>query len=293
MNRIETILNNVRIPLQDRAKQRWSDEDLLHFLSKAQQDITKECPILKDWLIVPLQMGQALYTLPEDTTEVIECRFDGRPLHMRTHAEMDNLAVTGKLLIRSQTISANTWESRVAEDKPEAIIYDKLRRRQVRIWPTIVGDALTVSETDLETEFGLVTGIDEFAITGGDYGFPGTIMDTDEGIPLYDTSSNYGGVYGIVSEILDQTSILVHRAKLAQVLETTLDELQVDIICDDALEHFIIARAFGNDQIEKNRQTAAEHLTWYNREVVKLKDSAAINYTTNENRETRYNGMGG
>jgi hypothetical protein len=286
MSRISTILNNVRIPLNDRAKERWSDEDLLLFISKAQKDITKECPILKDWVILPLSLGQSLYVLPENTVEVIECRYDGTPLRMRTHAEMDKQAVTGELIIRSQTLNVNNWETAITEDTPTTIIYDKFRRRQIRIWPTPVSQNLTVVDTDLDTFYGLVTSVDEFTMIG-DFGFAGTILDTDEGIPLYEN-----GVYGIFSEIVDQASVLIHRAKLSDDLTSVEDELQVDIICDEAIEHFVVARAFNNDQIEKNRQTAAEHLAWYNREIIKLKDNMAVNIQANEYRETSYNSMG-
>jgi hypothetical protein len=278
MTRIASILTNVRIPLNDRAKERWSDADLLLFLSKAQKDITKEVKLLKDWVILPLAMGQSIYLLPEDTVEIIECRFDGAPMKLRTHSQM--------VLRSGVTVTGNNWETRITEDQPEAVIYDKLRRRQIRVWPTPVSETLTISDTELDTLTGIVTSVDDFTMIG-EYGFAGTILDTDEGIPAYEY-----GVYGIVSEIVNQTSIMVHRAKLAGDITSTEDELQVDIVCDEALEHFVIARAFSNDKIEQNRQTAAEHLSWYNREVIKLKDSVEINMTTNEYRETRYNSMG-
>jgi hypothetical protein len=273
--------------LNDRAKERWSDADLLLFLSKAQKDITKEVKLLKDWVILPLAMGQSIYLLPEDTVEIIECRFDGAPMKLRTHSEMDKLVVSGQMVLRSGvTVTGNNWETRITEDQPEAVIYDKLRRRQIRVWPTPVSETLTISDTELDTLTGIVTSVDDFTMIG-EYGFAGTILDTDEGIPAYEY-----GVYGIVSEIVNQTSIMVHRAKLAGDITSTEDELQVDIVCDEALEHFVIARAFSNEKIEQNRQTAAEHLSWYNREVIKLKDSVEINMTTNEYRETRYNSMG-
>lgn len=286
MSRIETILTNVRIPLNDRNKERWSDADLLLFLDKGQKDLTKECNILKDWVILPLSMGQSLYYMPDNTIEVIECRFDGEPMVMKTVEEMDKLRLTGQLVVKTVRVSSSAWESQITDDRPTHIVYNKQRRRLLRVWPTPVGEELTLVETDQATALGITVSVDEFTMIGEE-GVAASILDTDAGIAFYEN-----GHYGVLVEIVEQAAILVHRSKLSNDLTTVDDDLQVDIICDEALEKWIIAMAYANDQLEANRNESAQALAWYKRQVEIIKENVSIQAVVNENRETSYSGMG-
>lgn len=289
MNRIETILANARSPLNDTSKERWTDAQLLQYLDKAQKDIAKECNILVDNVIIPLKTSQAIYTLPENTIEMLSCRLDGIPVHLRPTAWMDQQAAIPTLQRAMANLfdASYNWEKTTNAGDVVNIIYDKMKRRNFRVWPIPLSDDLETTLTELETNYGVTTEITELTTSVPTYGVVSDYIDV-ENSPV----SFIDGFYGILVEIIDQVGMVIARSYLPNTISSTEDTLQVDLICDEALEYFIAARAFSNDIIESNRGKSAEQLTWYGREVEKIKSSVEAQMVSSDHYETRYNGMG-
>jgi hypothetical protein len=289
MNRIETILFNARIPLNDTSKERWSDAQLLQYLDKGQKDIAKECNMLVDSVIIPLKTSQAIYRLPENTLELLGCRFNGIKVHLRPTAWMDNQASIPTLQYAMSNLFSSTynWEKTTNAGEVVNIIYDKMKRRNFRVWPIPISEELEEVLTELETDYGVTTAVTEFDTTLPLYGVVSDYLDVDNA-----PSDFTNGLYGLLMEIVDQTTMVMARAYLPETVISTEDTLELDIVCDEALEYFITARAFSNDIIDQNRPKAAEQLTWYSREITKLKDSCESQMVSSDHHQTQYNGMG-
>lgn len=87
---IKTIINNIRLRINDEDKYRWSDEHLLTIINEAVRFIrnvfVEEMPMMvaEGLLGVILQKGENVVTVPFDVIKYIDVRCDGKPLHAET-----------------------------------------------------------------------------------------------------------------------------------------------------------------------------------------------------------------
>lgn len=296
MSRISDILKRVRVVLHDTSKTRWSDEDLLVFLDEGQKDIAKQTHIIKDIIIVPLRFAEHTYTLPEDTLKVLRCDFDNKKLPLKTSDYMDQRGTIGRVLadlprgISSNSgllasTTQNRWQTATTAGNILCAIYDKLKRRNLRVWPIPVATDLEETLTTQESTTGFAYDIDS---TDADtYGLISDVINTDEGSPIYPD-----GLYGIVVEVIDKRSIVIHRSRYSTTITSVNDELEIDVFCDEALKYYVIAQAYRNDIKEENRAIGNENLTLYTRELTLIGVSGSEELVGSDVHETLYNGMG-
>ena len=87
---IKTIINNIRLRINDEDRYRWSDENYLTIINEAVRFIRNVCveemPMMvsEDLLGIILQKGENVVTIPFDVIKYIDVRVDGKPLHAET-----------------------------------------------------------------------------------------------------------------------------------------------------------------------------------------------------------------
>jgi len=87
---IKTIINNIRLRINDEDKYRWSDEDLLTIINEAVRFIrnifVEEMPIMvaEQQFKGELSKGENVVTVPFDVIKYIDVRCNGKPLHAET-----------------------------------------------------------------------------------------------------------------------------------------------------------------------------------------------------------------
>lgn len=296
MSRIADILRRVRVDLHDTNKTRWSDEDLLAFLDEGQKDIAKQTNIVKDTIAIPLRFAEHTYTLPENTLKVLRCDFDNQKLPLKPTDYMDQRGTIGKVLselprgVSSSTgllatKTQNRWQTATTSGNILCVIYDKMKRRNIRVWPTPISNSLEETQTIQESITGFAYGIDNTSVPT--FGTISDLINTNEGSPQYPD-----GPYGIIVEVIAQSSLAVHRSRYSKTVDSLDSELEVDPFCDAALKYYTIAQAFRNDIKEENRAVSNENLILYTRELDLISRSNSEDMTTSDSLETIYNGMG-
>lgn len=295
MSRIEDILVKVRDTLNDHDKDRWSDEVLLRLMDEGQKDIARQTGIFKDQIAVPLRTGEHTYSIPDDTITVLRATYNNAKLKMVTTDYMDKRGLTGQVLSdlgcetssRLLNTSRNShWASSVTETDILAIVYDKLNRHRLRVWPTPVSDDLEESLLELDSLYGITVSIDTFAMLGG-YGIVSTIIDTDETLTVYKPDE-----FGMLTTLLEQAAVVLYRTKLTRTLLTTDDELELDSCWDEALRAYVVGKAFRNDVNAQNRALGDSELALYSRELARLQEETSKNSVSNDSFTVEYNGMG-
>jgi hypothetical protein len=147
--RIETIIRKVRSKLADKDGDRWSDQDLLDLLDQGHKDYAHHARLLRGETVLPLVIGQAVYTLPDDIFIVLRAEYNFSNLHITTYDNMDEqnrkqILTRNELNNESDYTRVNsdfgldridlTWQSDTGQD-PEAIIFDKSNMNECRIYP--------------------------------------------------------------------------------------------------------------------------------------------------------------
>lgn len=295
MSRITAILTNVRDTLNDLTKVRWTDETLLRLLDKGQKDIAKQAEIFRDIISVPLITGEHTYKLPEDTITITRVQYKNKKLPLVTNDYMDNRNTVGSVLSslsytsNSEILNNSTnshWMSAVSETDIVCVVFDKLQRHRLRVWPRPISDDLSERLTSMDSLYGITVSLDTYTMIGT-YGEIGTIIDTDEALTVYEPDN-----YGVLTEVIDSASLIVYRTKEPPTIDSLLDELLLDPVWDSALENFIAGMAFKNDINAQNRALGDERLVLYNRDLDKLKKVKSTNSVATEYHGTNYNGMG-
>ena len=135
-NRIDSILDRARDTLADPDKTRWSDARLIRLLDEAHKDVCRRAKVLRARTEIPVVVGQAVYTIP-DLLLLDRVLYDGERLDFTNHAYLDTVSYK--------------WEE--DEGTPEAVVYDKLRRQQLKLYPI---PTPTSNEISYTFETGLV-----------------------------------------------------------------------------------------------------------------------------------------
>lgn len=295
--RIQDIIADARESLGDLSSSRWSDTQLLAYVDEAQKEIAKETHMLKDIITVPLLQAQHTYRLPEDTVMVFRTIFAGDKIPMKTTDWMDNAGITGRVISgiageltnRRPSVSnsdGSHWLTATTEGDISCVVYDKLNRRKLRVWPTPIADDLETVETSLDTTVGATHDISDYDALSL-YGIITDILDTDQ-----DFISLTPDEFGVVVEIVTQEALVVHRSHLPVTLTALTNDLELDEICDQAIEHYVVGNAFRDDTIVENRAKGGEELQLYRGELDDLKVLASKNSVSDSHHDSRYNGMG-
>ena len=98
---IKTIINNIRLRINDEDKYRWSNEQVLTIVNEAVRFIrnvfVEEMPMMvsEDLLGIILKKGENVVTVPFDVIKYIDVRCDGRPLHAETMHYLKDITQEG------------------------------------------------------------------------------------------------------------------------------------------------------------------------------------------------------
>lgn len=298
MSRVRDIINLCRIDLLDTQKTRWADSTLLSLLSAGQRDITLHTQCLRDIIPVNLVPGVHTYTLPEDTVQVTYCTFKNRRLPLKTTAYMDKRGTISDVVSLFQKNSNYTfgsiltdrskhWMAATTNGDIMLVIFDKLKRRQLRVWPTPINPNLQVLLTESDEAYGVVVDGDEYTVQSPYLGVTSEVFFDDNQEAVFDPDS-----YGEVTEVVQVSEFLVHRAKLSATLTSLDQELEVDLICDRALQHYVVGHAYRQDTIAENRAKGTEELSFYGRELEMIAETVKENGVSSEHHDTVYNPMG-
>lgn len=114
--RVEQALKNIRASLSDLDGERWSDDQLIIFLDKAQKELVKTSGALKNVYALDTVNGEYFYTLPNTVLRINRVEYKRSPL---TFIPLDKAPRVG-----------------LDNGTPEYVILDKLRRNQIMLYPT-------------------------------------------------------------------------------------------------------------------------------------------------------------
>lgn len=229
MTRIERILQQSRITLADKQKERWSDEDLISILSDGHQDLCRHSQILHGRVDLFLSVGEQYYTLPDDVWMLTRVTYDDRVLPLISHPDLDDRTLARFNIDYGLDITASDWETITGE--PLAILYDRRNVNEIKVFPIpdesileegyafkrplqneyelssvygIVGDIVgtifedtegvleSIEDFDINPDFGVTTYVDAFNLDQP-AGFDGDeVFGVTVGIDEYTLDSLYG-----------------------------------------------------------------------------------------------------
>lgn len=164
----------------------------------------------------------------------------------------------------------------------------------------------SVDDAGLSSPFGLVSSIqDEIASLGfyGDGPFGVTV-----GMDNYTANSPYGVVTGLFDPDISEEVFSSHLGIMTQVSETNKivglwytrypadlsdigDELEIPAMFDIAMQHYIVARAFGDDFDTRNVEKSAIAQQYYERELGVIQNTNSSNATRALQTHNNYKGF--
>jgi len=281
--RIDSILTRTRDTLADPAKDRWSDERLLRLLDEAQKDIAKQAKILKGTYDVPLSIGIANYTLPDNVWLITRATFDSTEIPLVSYDQQDEQA---RKMVVSERYSREdgrrgygsnigdsygriNWE--LAEgSRVESLIFDNRNINDIRVYPipnTAIADSVYSFYNEGEVIYvgdelmGVVTSIDDYTIDTV-YGITTALYDPDISSELFDSP------YGVVTGASESVALVkIWYIRIPDQLTSLADTLELPPMFDVALKHYVIGHALRDDIDVQYRQMGAESLELYAREL--------------------------
>ncbi len=245
------ILETVRYRLADTRKDRWTDKRLLALLSNGLKDIAKNTTLFVETVFVILQDNVVDIDLTDRAVKIIRVEYLDQVLPFITFDEMDK--------------KDPEWQ--LAEgDEIEYIVYDKQARGCVKIYPIVtnqINDNIVYN-----SNYGVVTSIS--------YG---------------DIQPYMSNVYGDISGIPDTGILKVYYIRKHDTITDIEQELEIDELCEDPLNHYIVGHALRDNQDTQNRAIGNEELNLYKSLVEEFSIEKAYNFVRNK-RETPYNPIG-
>lgn len=189
MTRIEKILVRARDTLSDPNAERWTDAQLLRLVDEAQTVIAHKGKLLRAKTDIPLIIGQALYTLPEDIHKIIRV--------------LDSNQTAVKLVSHEWADKHldEAWETDVG-NPVQYIIFDKTNTGTIKVYPipeagdtayvtTVAASAQVWNPVEFNTSYGIMV---DSGYTGDTFsGYYGVVTDIDYISPFFtDPSSCIG-----------------------------------------------------------------------------------------------------
>jgi hypothetical protein len=283
MSRIADIIKKARTVLADPDKDRWSDDRLLELVSDAQEDIVIKAELLKTSISIPLVVGQAMYTLPEDCFFIRRASVRDREIPIVSYGKLDEKA--RKERVNNDT--SNYWERHTSNSNVnenyinsvwesdegayvEALVHDNRSPLDIRVYP-IPNSDITVESYTFENGGTVVFAGDErYGVVGSitDYTF-----DSVYGVVtgMYDptiASENFDSAFGLVADMGETTEVFtIWYSKLSPELSSVNDALSIPRMYDRALRYFVIAMAFLDDYDTRNVEKSSMHNALYLREL--------------------------
>jgi len=271
MSRITEIFLRARDTLNDHEKQRWSDATLLRNLNQGITDIAIQSGLFKNSSAIALKNGQEIYTLPDTILRLSHCTYDWKPLPLRSSGWMDHNRETD-------------WRFTVSEDDITHVVFDEIKRRELRVYPRPFGDYDAMYEL-MDSPYGVVVAIDGYDIDQP-YGVIGNIVDPDINAESKDN------LYGVLAGMTVAQAIIIYYTECPP-LPTAIDQdPPLDICFDTALKYYVVAMALRNDVDAQNRSMANEELVLYQRDLDEIVRLASTDSVSAPNFESHYNAIG-
>ena len=245
------ILKQARYILSDTGKDRWTDDRLLALLYEGIVNIAANTTIFVEYFYVPIADNIIDYDFSAIATKILRVEYLDRPIPFATYEEMDR--------------KEKLWQ----HDKgptPELFIIDKQKRACMKMYPII--ENATNPYIHYSGPFGIVTGISYSDI-----------------MPIF----SY--VYGDMGDYEDTGFLKVFHIRKHAELTDVNDELFIDDICKQPLEHYVAGRALRDNQDTQNRAMGGEELQLYQQLINDFSIQKAVNFT-DARRTTQYRPLG-
>ena len=271
MSRIEEIFLRARDTLNDHEKQRWSDATLLRNLNQGISDIAIQSGLFKNQIAIAINNGQEIYTIPDSVLRVSHCTFEWKPIP----------------LVSSGWMNANKepdWRFTVTEDCITHVVFDEVKRKELRVYPRPFGDYDPVY-TLMDSVYGVTVDIDEFTFDTP-YGVIGTITDPDI------QAESLTELYGVLASMAVADAMIIYYTECPP-LPTAIDQdPPLDSCFDTALKYYVVAMALRNDIDTQNRSMANEELVLYQRDLDEIVRLANTDGVSAPSFTSHYNPMG-
>lgn len=295
MGRVADILLRARDKINDPDATRWSDDQLLRILNEGQRDLASHVKMFRDSTHIPLIAGQNIYQLPDSLITILRVSYEGRKLPLKSHYEMDNppIEITRHNTSPYQTfnqvdfddVQKSDWLEDTTEKDITAIVYDKLNRNTIQVYPRPLGPF--VESVDDVSLYGLTTEVIEDGnfVTGSSYNILTDLVDDNTTVVDPSTYNNQ-----TVSALLIYYTKLPDNILLANI--ATADPA-LSPQWDKALHCYVAGNALKEDVKELNRKMGEAELKYYFRELAKAEELQTENFIESmEDRQTHYDGMG-
>lgn len=245
---VKDLFKKARFTLSDLDATRWSDERLIILLNEGLNDIASKTILFVKTGYVILNSQQTTYDFSAFAIKLLRIEYQDKPLPSFSHDEMDN--------------KDSSWQQR---EGPllKAYILDKQKEANIKVYPK-----LTNAENAIINY-------------GGLYGIVTAISYSDLQLVVTDTLGDLGAAE-------DTDYIKIYYIEKPTEVTSILDEVDLSEIIQEAVTHYISARAFRDNLDVQNRTMGAEELSLYNSQlstyaVEKAKNFSQAGYTANYN----------
>lgn len=249
MTRTTSIIERVRDTLADLKAERWSDAQLLRLLDEGQKAVARHFELLKDMAELNLNVGQYIYDLPTDLWRLLRISHNDCPLELLSYYDMDEKYSCG-------------WE-KTTGPYLEAAVIDNREIQKLRVYP-IPDDTLLDPEAIVTVPYGVLVA----------NGFVST--NQPEGVSAKSLTDQVAlkELFGVVSESDTTNNALIFYVRDPKDIVEATDELELPVMFDTALKHYVIGHAFLNDLDTQYQQKAGTHISMYEKEVARLGSKA-------------------
>ncbi len=246
------VIKSARYTLSDTSMTRWTDERLLNLINECLADIALKTILFNDNIFLGISDNVVDYDLSTYLTKITRVEFNDKPLPFISFQAMDQGPGEGRSTSYNGYLNLDNpsggetfqclgshrdWQFHTG-DRPLAIVYDKQRPGQFKIYP-IVTNAEN-SYLVYSSLYGIITSIsysDIQELVVDTFGDLGTLVNT-----------GYLKIYGIMKQ-------------------PYITDINTPILLDDSIKetiaHFVAGRALRDNTDTQNRQMATEELSMY------------------------------
>ena len=224
---VKDLLHRARHTLSDLTANRWTDERLLILLNEGLNDIAKNTILFVKTGYISLASQQTEYDLSSFATKILRIEYLDEPLAYFSHSEMDK--------------KDSAWQQREGSYL-KAYILDKQKEACIKLYPKLINSNSSV--IDFGSSFGIITGL----------------TYSDLPIELSET-------FGDLGEVDAKDFIKVYYIERPVELTSILDELELSTVIQEAVTHYIAARAFRDNIDAQSRSMGSEELNLYTNQL--------------------------
>lgn len=254
MTRVEEILVRVRDTLADPNKERWSDPRLIRLVDEAQKQIVLQAKTLRATKVIQIFAGVAELVLPDDCYRLLRVTQAGKAGSYLPKGVVVQLASFDQMDATYET----NWED-IEGSVLERIIFDKLKRGKIRLYPIPTEDNLVWTidaDSVVHDQFGLVVAVEDYNVSpiyGVASDFEGaTFVNHETG------EADWAGVTVYVTG--SPASLTIRYLKRPETIVDALSSLEIDDAYDQAIKFYVTGMALRDDKDVQNRQIGNEEL---------------------------------